>query len=89
MHDTDWERDFQRMLDAYDLTLDDVRTALPRVVSSLSPDEVETMRGVAFDRPAHMTEEQARLFCTLLVRAAALLATAWAERELAQRSSSN
>ena len=86
---TDWQRDVALMLQAYGLTMHDILEALPRVVSSLSPDEVALLHGADLDHPELLNEEQAGLFCTLIVRAAALLGTEWSKRELAERSSHN
>ncbi len=89
MDNDDWHCDFKRMLAAYNLTTHDIHAALPRVLCSLSPDEVKTVDGADWDHPERMTEEQARIVCVLMVRAAALLATEWAERERSRRGSAN
>jgi len=89
MNDSTWEYDFNLMLEAYGLTMADVQEALPRAVPSLSPDEVATLHGADFDHPELMNEDQAGIFCVLLVRAVGLLSADWAERERLQRSSHN
>ena len=67
------ENEFQRILDLYDVTAEELKAEIPNVVFTLTPDEVELMHTIDFDNPQQLTLEQAECFRMLLVRAGSKL----------------
>ena len=57
----------------YGVTAEELKAELPKVVFTLSPDEVALMHTIDFDNPQELTPDQAAVYRMLLARAGSKL----------------
>ena len=80
---------FERLLFVHELTAEELKAGVPRVVHTLLPEDLAALHDADFDHPETMTHDQAALFQVLLVRTASMLSAERARQEREQGTPHN